>query len=758
MTTVAPLDRVIRHVNKDNEPNGPSEKLVCLDTANRVVLDRPPFYAFWLDLRYYLVSNSSDPRNVTQSEITGYTLQNLDNRLPVTMAYSVRCRPGNEKRAVLALFDPGLSVAEVLERHLTRWITEIGHADIPAFVNAYLDDRASIESDVAARALNETGLDITIRLSLDWEKALATINVNRDHLRVLTSDFQEEEQDLSIKIALDLDDRGRRDAILHYRDHQKLQDLVPREVLKFFRNHVTMQMFATDLNSPGLRQRLAEHLNYFLAPYGRRVGPMKLVGQPRDRQDFFQAEHAVNCRLHEYPNPVAVRCKVQMIRTDEASYKAAKITDLQKWLEEKLDRYVHQYLFGARYLDVLTSFTRYETAIRTILDEEARSIGYHIEQLITGPDLEPLKWKEPFPIEIDSTPFETRLSRFYVNLQFAVTARIPRLESEKVKKYLNRDQNVPNAMKEAIVAQTRRVLHGVEPERFYMRFNFTDIPDETPVEETLVNAIRTRLETDFDAEVIDVVVKIAETELISRLRKLMETICPFVVEMKSLHGRETLIFRGNFQIDSVAGDGWHRFQLLTIGMDEIRQLLEEHLLAELNALTPHEVQYRNPKHRKQLEAVFTALAERFVRDQFGLMIRVTNVRRDPTPHELAANQKLLGDDQRRIEVESDRRDQWAATQILESHEHTARLARLYEQRRLLTAESGTDEEIADIDRKIAVEKAELLPSDLPTFDDVKQKVLPGQTSGATLADVARLAGLNDLFTGEKKHLIEGDTE
>lgn len=759
MTTITPLDRVIRHVKKDEEVNGPAEKIVCLDTRNRAILDPPPFYSFLLDLRYYLVSNSSDPRNVAQHQVTGYPLHNIDYSLPVTLVHSVRCRPGNEARAVLALYDPARSVGEMLERHLTRWITEIGEPDIPAFVTRYLEDRLSIEAEIATRALAETGLDLTVRLSLDWEKALATIQVNRDHLRALVSDFQDEEQDLNIRIALEVDERRKREAILHYRSHQKLQELVPREVLKFFRKHVTMQMFATELNASALRSRLTEHLNQLLAPYGRRVGPLKLTaGQGRPPHDFFEGEHAITCSLHEYPKPVTVRCKVQMIRTDEALYKAAKAPDLQKWLEEKLDRHVHQILFDARYLDVLTSFPRYEKAIRSALERAASGIGYSIEQLITGPDLEPLRWRDPFPIEIDSTPFETRLSRFYVNLQFAVTARIPRLDSEKIKKYLNRDQNVPNVMRDAIISQTRRVLHGIHPERFYMRFNFTDVPDETPVEETLVNALRTRLETDFDAEVFEIVVKVAETELISRLRKLMETICPFVVEMTSLHGRETLVFRGNFQVDSVAADGWDRFQLLTIGIEDIRKLLEEHLLAELSALTPNEMLYRDPRHRKKLEAVFVGLAERFVREQFGLVIRVTNVRRDPTPHEVAANRKLLGDDQRRIEVESDRRDQWAATQMLESHEHAERLARLYEQRRLLTSESGTDEEIAELDRKIAEEKAALQPPDVPTFDDVKQKVLPAQTAGATLVDVARLAGLKDLFTGENKRLLEGETE
>ena len=755
MTPIAPLDRVIRHVNKETVANGSAEKIICLDTRTRTVLERPPLFGFLMDVRYYLVCNASDPRNMAQSEVAGQALQSIDLRLPVTIAYTARCRPGSEGRAAVALYDPSLSVGEVLDRHVMRWITTIGQDDIPAFVSKYLEDREAIETDIAGRALTETGLNLTVRLSLDWEKMLAPINVSRDHLRVLTSDFQDEEQDINVKMVLDLDDRRRREAILRFREQQKLQDLVPREVVKFFREHVPMQMFAHELHSAALRQNLTDHLNQFLGAYGRKVGNLRLDGKDWE-ETFFQGEHSITCELHEYPKPVIVRCKVQMIRKDEAQYRSAKSPDLKKWLAEKLERYVRQYLFGARYLDVLIHFDDYEGRIRGVMNDEARAIGYHIEQLFTGPELEPLRWREPFPIEIDSTPFETLLSRFYVNLQFAVTARIPRLDS--VKQYLNRDQNVPNAMRDAIVAQTRRVLHAVDPERFYMRFTFSDKEGETPVEEALVSALRTRLQSDFDAEVYDVVVKIAETELISRLRKLMETICPFVVEMTSLHGRETLVFRGNFQVDGVDADGWHRFQLLTLDIDGIKKLLEEHLLAELDALTPNEMQYRDPRHRKKLELVFTKLAERFVREQFGLVIRVTNVRRDPTPHEIAANQKLLGDDQRRIEVEIDRRDHWAATKMLESREHGARLAQLYEERRLLTTQSGTEGELAELDRKIEAEKAELLPENLPTFADVRQKVLPEAGTEATLQDVARLAGFGDLFTGETKKLIEGGSE
>ena len=104
MTTIAPIDRVIRHVNKNTEPNGDAEKIVTFDTKDRVVLDRIPFFGFLMDLRYYLVCNSSDPRNMAQSEVTGQALQSVDLRLPVSMSYSVRCRPGHEGRAVLALY------------------------------------------------------------------------------------------------------------------------------------------------------------------------------------------------------------------------------------------------------------------------------------------------------------------------------------------------------------------------------------------------------------------------------------------------------------------------------------------------------------------------------------------------------------------------------------------------------------------------------------------------------------------------------
>ena len=81
--------------------------------------------------------------------------------------------------------------------------------------------------------------------------------------------------------------------------------------------------------------------------------------------------------------------------------------DLKQWLDKKLDRFIRQLLFSAKYIDVLIRFHLFEAEIKRALDAEAKAIGYEIEQIITTPDLEPIRWKEPFPLEVSGT-FETR--------------------------------------------------------------------------------------------------------------------------------------------------------------------------------------------------------------------------------------------------------------------------------------------------------------------------------------------------------------
>jgi len=756
MAQTYPIDCVIRRVEDDDVLRSAYEKIVIVDAKKRAVIPKKPFFTVGRDLRYYLVSNANDARNSVQGEIAGYAVRDVEHNVPVSLTYDARCRAGNENRVALALFHETESPGEVLERWITSWLAALGEPGIRQFVARYFDRRAELENEIAARALAEIGLDLKVRLSLDPEKSLNPVVVSKEHLRAMVKDFHDEDQDLNVRITLDVDERNKVNAVLQYRRFPQLHDLVPREVLKHIRNHITLQTFWTDLSSPTIRQALAADLDAFLEPYGRKVGPIKLEQGRRPSIEFyFQHELDVKCRLHEYTEPVVIHNKVQMILDDVAQYRAARSPNLKEWLQDKLDRFIPQILFQARYINVVLEFESYGESIKKQLSAEARVIGYHIEQLITVPDLEPIRWKERIDIEVPGS-FETQTHNFYVDVQFDLTARIPDLHT--VATYINRNQKVPVLMQEAILPVVRQFLHGVGPERFYMRFNFSDRPDEPPVEQELVSRITKMLVGEFGAEVIALVVKVPETDITIRLKELQQTIQPFVVTMQPLHAGEVLVFRGSFQVQAVDEDGWYKFLSSVATLEDIQTLLEEHILTELHALTPDAMLYHDPLHRKQLEKQIVGLARRFVKEVYGLDIKVINVRRDSTPHELKANELRLTQHAETLRVEITQVKTWANIEIAAITDQLARLEALGVDRRRLAGNPGVEEELKNIDSEIEEIRRAVAVERIPSVEEVDRVLLPPPSRNASLEELAKITGIPEFVVPQTAPQIEGDVE
>lgn len=737
MSQVSPLDRVIRRVDSDYIPHAAAERIVIIDARRRSVVPKKPLISF-SDLRYYLLLTSGDVSNVAKGEINGIQLQDLSYSLPVSIAYDVRCRPGNEIRAAMALFDEAAAPAEVLERCLIRWVNELGQSGVPEFVRKYVDEPATLVSTLTAKAMNEAGLDLNILLSIDHAAALEPIVVTRDRQRTIVSDYHDEEQDLSFRILLDVDDSRKANAILQHHRNPELQNLVTREVRQFMRTAVTLQEFCTELSSATLRARLTQHLDHFLAPFGRKMGAVKLQGSVVPSIEFFaQKSVDVKCDLPPYPQPVVISNDVQMILKNVALYKAVRGLVLDDWLKEQLTRIIRERLFGAKYIEVLIDFGPFEADIKQRLKDEAAKIGYEIKQLITVPDLEPIHLKEPFTIDTAGS-FDLRLPDFQVSLQVIVNTRIPNLES--VKNELNRLQHVPDLMADAIVAAVRQTLHSIYPERFYMRFGYTEVAGEAAVEEELAGKITERLREKFGAEVIEVILKVGDNEIITRLRDLQKAINPFAVHVAPLNESETITFRGNFQVDMVDTEGWSRFQQLPVGVDVIREKLEEHLLAKLHALSGQAIQFRDPAHQKKIVMTLTELAERYVCSEFGLRVRISNIRRDRTEQEERANQTRLIEGRARIVARGEDIESWQSANRATRAERLARLDQLLKERTAL-ATMGSRDELADLDREIANLRKSLEPPALPQLDDVQRKALPGPATDVSLDDFAELEEL-----------------
>ncbi|HEX8904699.1 MAG TPA: hypothetical protein VF771_07640 [Longimicrobiaceae bacterium] len=726
-----PLDRVIRQVTPAARAEGACERLVSVDArSRRAVARRLP----WADLRHYLVRNHGDPRNEALVKHVKVVLSDLEHAVTVYADVQASCPAGREEKLAEALFDASLAPAKVLERDLTRWLMECSRDSVAGFVRRYFADPATLHDAVSAAIAADTGMQVRVKLKLHEEDSFNLLRVTDDRLRVLVSDY-DEEQEMSLRVELDVDDENRAAAALHAGRNAELQQSVPREVKRFIRAGVTLQQFCTELATGSVagpaRDALARRLDEFLRPAGRRVSA--LVLQATSRQPLppsFQRQVDVPCRVREYPDEVVIRNTVQLLLKDAARYRASGSKELGEWLEKTLAEAVPLVLFEARYIDLLIRFEPWVDRIKAVLAREADAIGYEIRQFITVPELAPIRLKEKFAIDTEGS-FETRLRNVVVRLQVNVSARIPDLQ--KIETLLNSQQNVADLMEKAVLDTVREYLHGIDPERFYMRFSFTDpqrYPDETrSVEAELLDQVRERLQGhEFHAEVIRVVIKIVDTDLITRFRALQGRICPFAVVVGPEADQVT--FRGDLRVISVDPDGWHNFQTLSLDVDQIREQVETHLNVRLH--TRRELlRYQQEEQRRAIETFVSAAARLYAAREFGLAIEVGNLRREWTRLEnsaleleearsLAALSMTTGFLHDRVDAERQ-----------ENEKKVEQLTQLLDKRAELVAVEGTEPEIAALDLKIAELKRSLGEVIIPSIDRLQTSLL-GRPSLAEL--------------------------
>jgi hypothetical protein len=460
--------------------------------------------------------------------------------------------------------------------------------------------------------------------------------------------------------------------------------------------------------------------------------------------------------VHEFPRDIVIKNTVLFLLQDLARYRRAGAPPLQSWLREKLQEIIPQMLFDTRYIDLLINFGPAERAIKEALQSEAASIGYEIKQFVTGPDLEPIRLRENFEVELDEE-FETALRGVDVKLKVVVTARIPDLR--KIEKLLNRHQDVQKLMRDAVLTSLRQTLHGMDPERIYMRFNHSDParhPGERPVQDELGELLRARLEDgEFHADVLSIIIKMSRTSLIDRFNELQRRICSFQVGVASFHGGPRVVFKGDFRVVGVHPDGWHTFQLVEAGLEEIQEQVEKHLLARLQTMHAEELSYRRDDHRAAVEMMVTAAATRYVANAFGLTIEVGNVRRDLTEMESITSADDEAGYLARLQLSDSFRTDRLKAEMEHNRVRVAQIAKLLQKRSELVDVEGAEAEVAELDAKIEGLKSSLAEVRIPTHNKLRLDVLG--TPPAPLA-LAAAGGRVEEATGAQPGEAEREAE
>src|ERR1043166_5735004 len=145
-----PMDLVIKSVEDDEEAISTSAtKLVLIDIDTRTAVAKKRFFH---PVRRYVVANTNNPNSFSEGTLS-YKLKSLDYAIPLTLTYSVRCRPGSETRVAQALFHVSDPPGIVLEDHIKRWLGDLSQPDIAAFVDQCLTDRAEVQRSLQQKAL-----------------------------------------------------------------------------------------------------------------------------------------------------------------------------------------------------------------------------------------------------------------------------------------------------------------------------------------------------------------------------------------------------------------------------------------------------------------------------------------------------------------------------------------------------------------------------------------------------------------------------
>jgi hypothetical protein len=734
MTQAFSLDRLIRQVASDASPSLPDEKLVIIDLNMKKAIARKRLFH---PAKYFVVTNNKAGRTGVEGAVPTIQIRDFSNdrTVALTIYYHANCEPGNEEKVAESLFDgphPGAVLNEIMRKYLTDYI---GHRS-SEFIDKYYERQTDLQAFIIHKVYQETGLNLQVKIYLDGEQQLRSIFFGPLNLSVRVRDYDVNQQ-MTVRGELEVDEGNKIHAVLYRAGDWTLEELVRRETYGYFAEKISLHRFCTELNG-SVKQSLVERLNEALQPVGRRIGFLALESDATNIESattehsvtpFFEINQPVECIIQQYPEPVIIKNTVQMILQDIAKYKADKSPPLNRWVEKKLERVIHELLFDAQYIDLLLDFDATAEKIKQRLSVEAESIGYAVKQLVAVPDLEPLSWLEFFPINVQQS-FSTKYAGAKVELQIIGSAKINDLRD--VKHLLNPGQNIPRRIEKTIIQEISGFLHEVDPERFYMRFSFGEDSNEKSVEEEINERIKKLVAETFHAEIIQIVLKVVDTDYIIHLRNLQKEMGKFTVEIFPLHQEaiEPFLYLVKFRVEAVDASGWNQFHLLNSSMEKIQQHLQDSVQAKLATLPSEILAFKNVNQLRAMEEAIENLAKESVKKEFGLVIRISMISRELTGLEDGLMQINKHRWQKSLEKEKEFIDQTVEKEV-RSYQSTLLL--IYELEEKLKEYIKADEDEDEIKRleKRITKLRKTLPAGQIAQKSEFARLYPSESSGKT---------------------------
>nr|MDZ8023048.1 hypothetical protein [Nostoc sp. SerVER01] len=609
------------------------QKLVTIDKSTGKALSNKSFLGIGnllKDTEYYLVSSGSraEDKFVYSDKVFG------TGSFSLVIEYQVSCEIENAQKVAEALClapHPGAKLQQKIEKYARDFIRK--HRD--EFINDFPQGIKNIIKFIIKEVETEVFLTIDIQISLD-ESKLKPYLIESQHFRVLVQDCNEE-LNLELQAELIVDPKNKIKAISNYDNRSSLSDLVKEEIKHYLFSTVSLQDFYYDLKT-SVYQRIKTNLNLVLADQGLQIRSLSIdtneVAPPR----LSQIEESITCQVQEYSEPVVIKNRLQMIPSDVSKYRMAGSPSLTNWVKSQLEAIIPEELF-AQSIDILFNFEKTDpyNNIKQKMILEAKKIGYDINQLVSVAELKFDSLTKDFVLK-DESVFSIKSSsgKLEVKLNIIVTTKIDKLEN--IKNYLKREISVEEfqgLIKTKIHNTVSQYLHKVEPDRYYLRFDFEDDQQnpKVTVKEELENKIKEVLKTEFSASVSDIVLERLDTEVSELSKNLYSKGDAFELELQSkLDYGETVRFTGYLQVGGVDPDCWYVFQYRLPNLNDIKAFVLDTLQQKLEE--KYSTDELTSEENTSLQVEVNQWAKASIIEQFGLEVEIKNWKRSRTESEI----------------------------------------------------------------------------------------------------------------------------
>jgi hypothetical protein len=302
-------------------------------------------------------------------------------------------------------------------------------------------------------------------------------------------------------------------------------------------------------------------------------------------------------------------------------------------LQQNLNEVVGNVLFGFTYVDLLLDFRPAKQKISDEMNHRAGVIGYRIEQLMTMLSMEPMRWRKSFDVIIKNTPdnpneamFETSISGVYVGLELVLTAKVNDLRA--IRQYLTSD--LPLKVKQAVLRLMQNTLHATDPEHFYKYFREVDKRKRSnggAFEHEIRGKICHLLESEFNAEVIQLVLKPTDTDLTDKVFQVARTSHDFVAtsEIGTTRGSPKISVYGSFTVEGVSTDGWEKFRERDVTAEKLTKRVKDSVSAFIKRTPESDAALSSQEAVVELIKHALHSARMQIDDEFGLSIKLATI-------------------------------------------------------------------------------------------------------------------------------------